>query len=286
MYCLESLKVLNLITSGRDSRVYIGAPLTRTGLPANLRNIAVKISSIDSISPVTLELIRHTHPNIERIYTIMSIKSRPTECFTLCQLLSKTLSQYDPSVDPPLVTLATDMISGMEYIHSHGIIHCDIKNNNLMLNSDKRLVFIDFNNARREKEIGTLPLPTIVQTRHKDLFFNPNDWSFKVDTWACGVVLYELSGTRRNDLTANILETADIPYTSQRDEYRLDNCELGPEERVNLAFEFNDTIHHLERGHDKFNKIDDKIYQMIHFFLTKQKVDKQCKSDFKDLFLK
>ncbi|PHT74081.1 hypothetical protein T459_21358 [Capsicum annuum] len=49
-----------------------------------------------------------------------------------------------------LIALAMDIARGMEYIHSHDIIHWDLKPKNILINEDFHLKIIDFRIACEE----------------------------------------------------------------------------------------------------------------------------------------
>lgn len=285
-YYLESLKFLDLITSGRDSDVYAAAPITAGGFRIDRPNVAVKLSHKNNISEVTKELVKHRHPHVERIYTIIKRDDIVDDYFTVCKMLVKTLGKYNKQTDPAPSALALDMMAGLCYLHEHDIIHCDIKNNNIMFDENKRLVFIDFNNAQYSDRAGKLELATVLHTRHKDLFQSLFDWNHKIDSWACGVILYELCANHYTELVENVLRAAGISFKTQYEKDLLDNCQISIEDKMNLANEFNRALKLLEQGMDDYNGTNGEIFQIIHFFMTLERVCAKSVCDFKFLFCK
>lgn len=283
-YYLESLQFLGLITSGRDSDVYAAQPIARGGFRVDRPIVAVKLSHKKNISEVTKELVHHRHPNIERIYTIIRRDEHVEDYFTVCKLLVKTLSKYNRVTDPPLEQLAQDMLVGLSYLHDHKIVHCDIKNNNIMLDENKRLVFIDFNNAQYSDRAGKIPIATVLHTRHKDLFQNPTNWDFKIDTWACGVILYELYAAKLPEFVENVLRAAGIVFDSQYDRDLIDECQISMESKLNIENEFNRAIGLLEKGVDDYNNDKGRTFQIIHYLLVLERGNAKATSDFNFLF--
>jgi serine/threonine protein kinase len=64
--------------------------------------------------------------------------------------------------------------------------HTDLKNNNLMIDSKGNVKIIDFNNCRGPEFFGVYNVQVIFLTRHPDLFLDPRNWDFRIDTWALG----------------------------------------------------------------------------------------------------
>jgi serine/threonine protein kinase len=87
--------------------------------------------------------------------------------------------------------LGIQMINRIEFIHNHGIIHRDIKPDNLMMNSYGYIKVIDFGVAKYLMKDYT---NTIIGTPH---YMSPEvilgkHYSFEVDYWSTGIVLYEV----------------------------------------------------------------------------------------------
>lgn len=132
------------------------------------------------------------HPNI--------IKYIPIKCHTekFFGLVTEYVARgdlFNPVVEGALAkeTIARayfrQLIEGIEYIHSQGIAHLDLKLENLMLGSDFKLKIIDFDQAQNISDNnitsgGTLcyRAPEVAKADCKDLA--------SADIYSAGVVLY------------------------------------------------------------------------------------------------
>ena len=83
------------------------------------------------------------------------------------------------------------LIQGLEYIHSQGVVHLDLKLENLMLGSEYKLKIIDFDQAQYLKDEGMTSggtegyrAPEILEGTCKDLV--------AVDIYSAGVLLFIL----------------------------------------------------------------------------------------------
>ncbi|XP_024959141.1 serine/threonine-protein kinase STY13-like [Cynara cardunculus var. scolymus] len=90
------------------------------------------------------------------------------------------------------VKQALDVARGMEYVHGLGLIHRDLKSDNLLIASDRSIKIADFGVARIEvqtegmtPEMGTYRwmAPEMIQHR---------SYTQKVDVYSFGIVLWEL----------------------------------------------------------------------------------------------
>jgi p38 MAP kinase len=83
------------------------------------------------------------------------------------------------------------VLRGLKYVHSAGIIHRDIKPSNIGVNADNEIRLLDFGLARAKAEIMT----GYVTTRHcraPEIMLNWMHYTQKVDMWSVGCVMAEM----------------------------------------------------------------------------------------------
>lgn len=186
--------------SGRHSRIYRGI--------YKQRDVAIKLISQPEedeslanllekqfTSEVAL-LFRLRHPNI--ITFVAACKKPPVFCIITEYLaggsLRKFLHQQEPySVPYDLVLkFSLDIACGMQYLHSQGILHRDLKSENLLLGEDMCVKVADFGISCLETQCGSAKgftgtyrwmAPEMIKEKHH---------TKKVDVYSFGIVLWEL----------------------------------------------------------------------------------------------
>ncbi|XP_031100004.1 serine/threonine/tyrosine-protein kinase HT1-like [Ipomoea triloba] len=197
---MSQLYIGNKFASGRHSRIYRGI--------YKQRDVAIKLISQPEedgdlaaflekqfTSEVAL-LLRLKHPNI--ITFIAACKKPPVFCIITEYLpggsLRKYLHQQEPySVPLNLVLkLALDIARGMQYLHAQGILHRDLKSENLLLDEDMCVKVADFGISCLESQCGSAKgftgtyrwmAPEMIKEKHH---------TKKVDVYSFGIVLWEL----------------------------------------------------------------------------------------------
>ncbi|KAL7098555.1 hypothetical protein ACP275_09G024400 [Erythranthe tilingii] len=197
---MSQLYIGNKFASGRHSRIYRGV--------YKRRDVAIKLISQpeeDGDLAAFLEkqftsevaiLFGLRHPNI--ISFIAACKKPPVFCIITEYYPGGSLRKYLHQQEPyslPLnlvLKLSLDIAHGMQYLHGRGILHRDLKSENLLLDEDMCVKVADFGISCLESQCGSAKgftgtyrwmAPEMIKEKHH---------TKKVDVYSFGLVLWEL----------------------------------------------------------------------------------------------
>lgn len=137
------------------------------------------------------------HPNVATLYDFCEVGGQPCIIMEYVdgQTISERIAAYGAAL--PLsetVYVFEKVCEAIDYIHRHGVIHRDIKSNNIKISSQGQVKLLDFGIAKGQTSqqltqvgsvIGTLQYlaPELVRGGTADA---------SGDIWALGVLLYEM----------------------------------------------------------------------------------------------
>ena len=171
---------------------------------------------------------RLKHPNVATLYDFCEVEGQP--CIIMEYVDGQTISERVSAYSAPLplsetVYVFEKVCEALDYVHRHGVIHRDIKSNNIKISSEGEVKLLDFGIAKGQETqqltqagsvIGTLQYlaPELIRGGAADA---------SGDIWALGVLLYEMV-TGRVPFEADTLgDLCD----------RIGNAEYTPPARVN-----------------------------------------------------
>jgi eukaryotic-like serine/threonine-protein kinase len=159
--------------------------------------VALKMPHQSVVTPVMLDSFQREarlvakldHPNILPLKDASFIEGRfVIACRlgekTLCDRLRNRLS-FETALD-----LSIQMVSAVAYAHQMGIIHCDIKPDNMILLPDGRLLLADFGIAKvAQKTINGSGSGTVGYMAPEQAMGRP---STKSDVFSLGLIMYRM----------------------------------------------------------------------------------------------
>lgn len=182
------------LDSGGHSIVYNGA-LDKDGVAIKVYKLhMITEGDIASIKNEIAVSVRMIHPNIVRCFGFSII---PPRILTVHELCHTTLTDYiyDHALsEVVLILLYEDICRGVQYIHGQGLIHRDLKTDNVMLSSSLVAKVIDFGETRKiiqePQTIAGTPHYLAPELAQGHLRVQHTE---KVDIFSLGVVLWEMA---------------------------------------------------------------------------------------------
>jgi len=145
------------------------------------------------------------HPNIIRIRTVAKAGEHVYFGMDLCaDSLGARLSREGPLPEADIVRLARDIIAALDFAHGQGVIHRDLKPDNVLIRSDGTAVLTDFGIARAVSGyVASTGVNMTIGTPH---YLSPEQAQGRAidqraDYYALGVTLYKAA-------------TGELPFTS------------------------------------------------------------------------
>jgi serine/threonine protein kinase len=136
------------------------------------------------------------HQNIATLYDFLEVDGRPCIIMELVdgQGLDERMKMAGILPLAEAVFIFQAVVEAVGYVHSHGIIHRDIKSNNIKINSAGEVKLLDFGIAKGGSTPNLTVTGDVVGTLH---YLSPEQLKggfadARSDIWALGVLLYEM----------------------------------------------------------------------------------------------
>ncbi|XP_048515240.1 mitogen-activated protein kinase kinase kinase 12 isoform X1 [Athalia rosae] len=181
----ESISELQWLGSGAQGAVFRG----------KLTGEVVAVKKVREPRETDIRHLRKlNHPNIVKFKGVCT--HAPCYCIIMefCPYgpLYDLLRAGEPVPPPRLVSWAKQIAAGMHYLHSHKIIHRDLKSPNVLIGRGEIVKISDFGTSREWNEISTrMSFAGTVAWMAPEII-RSEPCSEKVDIWSYGVVLWEL----------------------------------------------------------------------------------------------
>jgi serine/threonine-protein kinase len=191
-------RLVDFLGAGGMGEVY-RAVNTRTGLVA-----AVKVLT-EAADPGLIERFFNEariqasiqHPNIARFYEFHQLNSHP--CIVMEYIHGQTLAERIKALGrlpmSETIYIFQCAVEAVGYIHKLGIVHRDIKANNIKLSSTGQVKLLDFGIAKAESTAKMTRTGGVVGTLQ---YLSPEQLKggqadARSDLWALGIMLYEMT---------------------------------------------------------------------------------------------
>ncbi|UYV70273.1 PRKCI [Cordylochernes scorpioides] len=135
---------------------------------------------------------------------------------------------------------SAEAIIALNYLHTHGIIHRDVKLENILINNDGHIILADYGACREEGPDQNYRSNVGTKMYKAPEFIQDLDYNKAVDFWAIGTVIFELLNEDHYIMEAIIHKPIEIPrYLSYR-AYSILRAflKIDPEQRLGSNSEF------------------------------------------------
>ena len=238
-------------TLKREVAVKVLAP-RGTGAAAGTSTDAEASAEAEQFFYEICSVARLSHPNIIEVYDAGFDGS----CFLVMELVDggtlRERMSRGPLAMSEVHTLARQLLPALAYAHDAGIVHCDLKPENVMLTSDGAVKITDFGVSRAIRSAVTLPSQPVLGTPAymppEQIRSEPVDG--RADVYAAGAILYEAACGRRafpgntiDEILKLVLNTTP-PFPPLEARYRqlgevlMASLEKDPGARLQRADEF------------------------------------------------
>merc|ERR1712062_19029 len=202
---VSQYRELNAIGTGAYGTVYKAENLKNNELVAMKK---VRIALTEDGVPMTIlreiSLLRHlgkyNHPNIVKLVDICHgpRQEREMVLYLVFEHVDQDLNAYLAKCPPPglgqdkIKDLMWQILCGVDFLHSHRIVHRDIKPQNILLANSGSLKLADFGLARIY-DFNALLTSTVVTLwyRAPEVLLGTT-YATPVDIWSCGCIFAEL----------------------------------------------------------------------------------------------
>lgn len=244
------------IGRGAFSRVY-------KGFDGHDHIVAIKVIEMPRIESRVLQeidIMRHLkHPNVVRLYDIQyeRTSNQGMRIFIVMEFCGGgDFSKLPkPLGEEMCQTYFHQMVSGLRYLHKRGIVHRDIKPQNVLLTNDNQVKLADFTFAKQmqEQEMMETMCGTPVYIAPEVL--SGEMYDSRCDLWSLGVMLYQfLYGTHplgtiksHNELAKRIRSTK-ITFPEKLVIEKYESQESGRSQLVRTVHHFSPECLELARG--------------------------------------
>lgn len=206
--------------------------------------------------------------------------------------ISSCMKSYGAFEEPLVRFITKQVLLGLEYLHLNGILHRDLKADNLLLEIDGTCKISDFGISKRSKDIyvnnaemsmqGTVfwMAPEVIDSIVED---KKQGYSAKIDIWSLGCVVLEMLAGKRpwsNEAVISAIykigktklapPIADnIKMSQEAKNFIHQCCTIDPEKRPTAT----DLLNHPFIKNPNFKFSDTRVAQMIKYN-SKKKINR------------
>ena len=197
----DHLRVIRRLGVGGMGEVYLAENIHLPDQRCAIKVLRKELSSIPRYAELlTSEAHKQSllvHDNIVQLHDFFPWQQR--YCLILAFVEGTTLADLidaQPGGLPEAraLDLMLDVLKGLNYAHEHGVLHCDVKPPNVLVDREQRVRVTDFGIARdmglaTSSHLGAAGTPEYMSPEQVT---NPDQVDHRADVYSAGVMLFEM----------------------------------------------------------------------------------------------
>lgn len=204
-------------------------------------------------------LSRLNHPNIVKIVASNLVAEKKFYVMTLYQCSLSSIIHLLGNDYSRQLLIINSILSGIQYLHSEGVIHRDLKPDNILCNSDTDIVITDFGlGIQINSDSSTMTKTTVFGTYKycsPEQATNSHDVDYRTDIYSVGKIIEDIVtnyGANRN-INSSIRMIIDKCTMQNREDRFSSIAELQ---------NFINNVYNLLMGEDDSQQLDDALLRL------------------------
>eukprot|EP00466_Bigelowiella_natans_P014978 jgi/Bigna1/57040/fgenesh1_pm.2_\ len=226
---MDKYVITELVGEGSFGKVYKGRR-KYTGRAVALKfivKLGKKEKDLKALQSEVKILQKLRHPNIIQMLDVFETKNEICVVTELAQGELFDVLEDDKQLPEKVVqNIGRQIVKALDYLHSHRIIHRDIKPQNVLFCSNGRVALCDFGFARLMSQHTTM----LTSIKGTPLYMAPElvkeqPYNHAADLWSLGVILYELRVGKPPFFTSHLYQLIQMIVS---DEIEYPESEISP----------------------------------------------------------
>ncbi len=194
---IEQFTVGKLVGEGLNGHIYKAKTLT--GIPCVLKYVNLNFclknnKEFNAINEIKANMLLN-HPNITTMYDFFVIPERDILVLVLEYCEQGDLVDYTDELSEQFTNLVSakiimQLVQGIKHMHLNGIIHRDIKPDNILITKDGTAKICDFGLVKLDHEVGKMKHKNFLGTvpYMSQEMVKREAYDERIDFWGIGII--------------------------------------------------------------------------------------------------
>jgi cyclin-dependent kinase 2 len=197
---MRRFKDLKKVGKGSYGTVYRGKDTVENGETVAIKRISLKdeLAGVpgSTLREISILKVLGDHVNCVKLKHVFHVETSLFLVFEYIENDLRALMDEEKKMTPKMIqSYSKQLLQGLDWLHSNGILHRDLKPSNVLIDTDKKsLKICDFGLARL---IGTSPSTYTAEVvtlwyRAPEVLICSGNYSYPIDIWAWACIFVEM----------------------------------------------------------------------------------------------